>query len=139
MNIKQKLTWAFAVIACLPVVLVANKAEGKAGDAGAFEAYSLGLGEPLRLSAEHGEGMDDLYRALKPLEGEFAEREAENAPVVDVDLSEDEAELEVVRAEHAAEAVGRGGPTDAPAGGLGATPQRQRGQSLHTRLSAAGV
>ena len=43
-----------------PVVLAVNKAEGKAGDAGALEAYSLGLGEPIRISAEHGEGMDDL-------------------------------------------------------------------------------
>lgn len=74
------------------VILGVNKAEGKAGDDGALEAWSLGLGEPLRLSAEHGEGMDDLYRLLKPLEGEFAERESENAPLVDVDISEDEAE-----------------------------------------------
>jgi GTP-binding protein len=55
------------------VFLAVNKAEGKAGDAGAIEAYSLGLGEPIRISAEHGEGMDDLYAALRPLEGEFAE------------------------------------------------------------------
>ncbi len=76
------------------VILGVNKAEGKAGDDGALEAWSLGLGEPLRLSAEHGEGMDDLYRLLKPLEGEFSEREAENMPLVDVDLSEEEAEGE---------------------------------------------
>lgn len=76
------------------VILGVNKAEGKAGDSGALEGWSLGLGEPLRLSAEHGEGMDDLYRALKPFEAEFAEREAENAPVVDVDLSEEDAEAE---------------------------------------------
>ena len=44
------------------VFLAVNKAEGKAGDSGALEAYSLGLGEPIRISAEHGEGMDDLYR-----------------------------------------------------------------------------
>ncbi len=53
-----------------------------------------GLGDPIRLSAEHGEGMDDLYAALRPLEGEFAEREAENAPAVEVDLTEEEAEAE---------------------------------------------
>ena len=76
------------------VILGVNKAEGKAGDSGALEGWSLGLGEPLRLSAEHGEGMDDLYHMLKPFEGEFAAREAENAPVVDVDLTEEEAELE---------------------------------------------
>ncbi|TGD65035.1 ribosome biogenesis GTPase Der [Tabrizicola sp. WMC-M-20] len=76
------------------VILGVNKAEGRAGEDGALEAWSLGLGEPLRISAEHGEGMDDLYRLLKPLEGEFAEREAENTPLVDVDISEEDAELE---------------------------------------------
>ncbi len=76
------------------VILGVNKAEGKAGDAGALEAYALGLGEPVRLSAEHGEGMDDLYHALRPFEAEFEAREAEIAPAVEVDLSEEEAELE---------------------------------------------
>ena len=49
-----------------PVVLVANKAEGRSGEAGINEAYSLGLGEPLALSAEHGEGMADLHEAIRP-------------------------------------------------------------------------
>ncbi len=49
-----------------PVILVANKAEGGAGMAGAYEAFSLGLGEPIPLSAEHGEGMADLFEALMP-------------------------------------------------------------------------
>ena len=74
------------------VILAVNKAEGKAGDAGAMEAYSLGLGEPIRMSAEHGEGMDDLYRALAPLADAFAERAARDAPEVDVDVSDDDAE-----------------------------------------------
>jgi GTP-binding protein len=43
-----------------PVVLVANKAEGRAGTAAALEAYSLGLGDPVAVSAEHGEGLSDL-------------------------------------------------------------------------------
>ncbi len=76
------------------VILGVNKAEGKAGDAGAIEGWSLGLGEPIRLSAEHGEGIDDLYRLLLPLQGEFAAREAENTPLTEVDVSEEEAELE---------------------------------------------
>ena len=76
------------------VILGVNKAEGRAGDAGAIEAWSLGLGEPIRLSAEHGEGMDDLYAALLPLEGEFKEREEENAPEVDLDISDEDAERE---------------------------------------------
>ena len=48
-----------------PVVLAANKAEGRAGEAGFFEAYTLGLGDPVPLSAEHGEGMIDLFDALR--------------------------------------------------------------------------
>ncbi|MEJ0066015.1 MAG: ribosome biogenesis GTPase Der [Caulobacteraceae bacterium] len=47
-----------------PVVLVANKAEGKAGDAGALEAFKLGFGEAVAISAEHGEGMSDLFDAI---------------------------------------------------------------------------
>jgi GTP-binding protein len=47
-----------------PVVLAANKAEGRAGDVGINEAYALGLGEPIALSAEHGEGMSELYAAI---------------------------------------------------------------------------
>ncbi|MFT4151650.1 MAG: ribosome biogenesis GTPase Der [Paracoccaceae bacterium] len=83
------------------VILGVNKAEGRAGEAGALEAWSLGLGEPVAISAEHGEGMDDLYRLLKPLEGEFAERAAADAPVVDLDVSEDEAEEEADATAHA--------------------------------------
>jgi GTP-binding protein len=47
-----------------PVVLVANKAEGKAGNDGTLEAFSLGFGEAIAISAEHGEGMSDLFDAL---------------------------------------------------------------------------
>jgi GTP-binding protein len=47
-----------------PVLLVANKAEGRGGIAGAFEAYSLGLGDPLAVSAEHNEGIADLMREI---------------------------------------------------------------------------
>lgn len=71
------------------VILAANKAEGRAGEAGAMEAYALGLGEPLRLSAEHGEGMDDLYRALVPLAEVFEAENVQQAPETDVDLPED--------------------------------------------------
>ena len=49
-----------------PVVVVANKAEGRAGQEGAYEAYSLGLGDPIAISAEHGEGVADLFEALRP-------------------------------------------------------------------------
>ena len=49
-----------------PVLLVANKAEGKAGMPGLYEAFELGLGDPIPLSAEHNEGMADLVEALLP-------------------------------------------------------------------------
>ncbi len=49
-----------------PVVLIANKCEGRAGDSGALDAWGLGLGEPVEISAEHGEGMGQLYAAIAP-------------------------------------------------------------------------
>ncbi|MGA2815331.1 MAG: ribosome biogenesis GTPase Der [Xanthobacteraceae bacterium] len=48
-----------------PAILVANKSEGRAGEAGAFEAYALGLGDPITISAEHGEGLSGLYDAIR--------------------------------------------------------------------------
>ncbi|MDQ4086970.1 MAG: ribosome biogenesis GTPase Der [Pseudomonadota bacterium] len=59
-----------------PVILAANKAEGRAGEAGILEAWSLGLGEPIPLSAEHGEGVVDLFEHLRP-HVERAEQEDE--------------------------------------------------------------
>ncbi|MGB9401224.1 MAG: ribosome biogenesis GTPase Der [Pseudolabrys sp.] len=50
-----------------PIVLIANKSEGTAGESGRLEAYALGLGEPIPISAEHDEGMSDLYDALRAL------------------------------------------------------------------------
>jgi GTP-binding protein len=47
-----------------PVLLIANKAEGRAGTSAALEAYSLGLGEPLAISAEHGEGLSQLMAEI---------------------------------------------------------------------------
>jgi GTP-binding protein len=48
-----------------PAILIANKTEGRAAKAGVDEAYSLGLGQPIPISAEHGEGLSDLYDALR--------------------------------------------------------------------------
>ncbi|MDP2062309.1 MAG: ribosome biogenesis GTPase Der [Phaeovulum sp.] len=72
------------------VIVAANKAEGNAGEIGAMEAWSLGLGEPLRISAEHGEGMDDLYRVLVPLADAFDAEVATTEPEVNVDVVEGE-------------------------------------------------
>jgi GTPase len=63
-----------------PVRVVANKAEARMAEAGVLESYSLGFGEPLAVSAEHGEGMESLYDVIAPL-----------APKADV-VSEEEAE-----------------------------------------------
>ncbi len=74
------------------VIVAANKSEGRAADGGVIEAWSLGLGEPIRLSAEHGEGMDELYHTLLPLAKTYEERAARDAPEVDVDVSDEDAD-----------------------------------------------
>ena len=65
-----------------PTVLVANKSEGRAGEEGAREAYALGLGEPVPLSAEHNEGMADLYEALRAALPEATAEAPEEVPEV---------------------------------------------------------
>jgi len=50
-----------------PVIVVANKSEGRQGEAGVSEAFALGLGDPVAISAEHGEGTADLYQALRAI------------------------------------------------------------------------
>jgi GTP-binding protein len=65
-----------------PAIVVANKSEGRAAEAGRLEAYELGLGEPVAVSAEHGEGLADLYQALRAALPEAT------APAVDIDLRE---------------------------------------------------
>lgn len=72
-----------------PVVLVANKAESKHSDVGMIDAWDLNLGAPVPISAEHNEGMVDLYHAIQPHADEYYEKLAneeqpeldENAPM----------------------------------------------------------
>ncbi|MEM8850815.1 MAG: ribosome biogenesis GTPase Der [Pseudomonadota bacterium] len=79
-----------------PVLIAANKAEGRLGEAGMFEAFSLGLGEPVGISAEHGEGMADLAAALRPvIELHVDDEEAETD--VEVDDDDPEADWEPTR------------------------------------------
>jgi GTPase len=74
-----------------PAILIANKSEGRAGEAGALDSYALGLGDPVALSAEHGEGLSDLYDALRaalpdatqPVDEEATEEEAVGAGAVE--------------------------------------------------------
>jgi GTP-binding protein len=49
-----------------PVVLLGNKAESAAAESGLVEAYALGFGEPVAISAEHGQGLADLFQAIRP-------------------------------------------------------------------------
>jgi GTP-binding protein len=83
-----------------PVILIANKAEGRVGEAGALEGFSLGLGEPTLLSAEHGEGMGALYDALRDALPKQTEEPDE--PVIDeaedlYDDDEDGSDLDVTK------------------------------------------
>ncbi|WP_076860348.1 ribosome biogenesis GTPase Der [Bradyrhizobium mercantei] len=85
----------FARKANKPVVLVANKAEGKHGEIGAMESYALGLGDPVQISAEHGEGMGDLHEALSALVPETPEEDDEVED--DEDISEEDAAQRPIR------------------------------------------
>lgn len=67
-----------------PVLVLANKAEGTKGDVGIIDAWSLGMGDPIAISAEHGEGLSDLYQALEPVL-------AEVTPDDDADYDEEQA------------------------------------------------
>lgn len=68
----------------VPIVLMANKAEGRQGDPGIFEAFSLGFGEPVAFSAEHGQGLADLFEALRPhIEAKQAEADDDDIPSID--------------------------------------------------------
>jgi GTP-binding protein len=67
-----------------PVILIANKAESREALSGAYEAFRLGLGDPLPLSAEHGEGLADLYSALAPIvDAVESGRDEEHAELAD--------------------------------------------------------
>jgi GTPase len=68
------------------VVVAANKAEGRGGEAGRLEAYALGFGDPIAISAEHGEGVVDLFEALRPL----LERDEAEAPDDPADEEEED-------------------------------------------------
>ncbi|WP_062011342.1 ribosome biogenesis GTPase Der [Aureimonas sp. AU4] len=75
-----------------PVVLVANKSEARGSDAGFYDSYSLGLGEPCPISAEHGEGMSDLRDAIVDALGYevFADNENELVDETAIDVETDE-------------------------------------------------
>jgi GTP-binding protein len=67
------------------VIVVANKSEGRAAEAGILDAWSLGLGEPVPVSAEHGEGMADLAARIAPLADAAADT-GQDMPTTDLDV-----------------------------------------------------
>ncbi|WP_398480453.1 ribosome biogenesis GTPase Der [Tardiphaga sp.] len=73
----------FARRANKPVLLLANKSEGKHGEVGAMESYALGLGDPIQVSAEHGEGMGELYDELAKLMPVPVEDEDDEEPIAE--------------------------------------------------------
>jgi GTP-binding protein len=78
-----------------PVVLVANKAEARGSDGGFYDAYTLGLGEPVPISAEHGQGMIDLRNAIVEAIGEDAAFPPEvDEAVTNVDIARGELDLD---------------------------------------------
>jgi GTP-binding protein len=87
----------FARRANKPVVLVANKSEGRHGEIGAMESYALGLGDPVQISAEHGEGLSELYDALRVLMPEPAEEEEDEFNDDDVTAEGEDAAKRPIR------------------------------------------
>ena len=76
--------------AAKPIILVANKAEGRAGASGAYEAFDLGLGDPLPISAEHGEGLGALYDALAAALPASARGEGDEEAQAPIELGDEE-------------------------------------------------
>lgn len=87
----------FARRANKPVLLLANKSEGKHGEIGAMESYALGLGDPIQISAEHGEGLGELYDALRVLMPEPVEEPEELFDDDDIIIPEEEIETRPIR------------------------------------------
>jgi GTPase len=79
-----------------PVILLANKSEGKHGEIGAMESYALGLGDPIQISAEHGEGMGELYDALRAVMPEATEDDAD-AEIEEIIESEEDVARRPIR------------------------------------------
>jgi len=80
-----------------PLIVIANKAEGRAGEAGAYDAFTLGLGDPVALSAEHGDGLAELYASLLaalPEETALADEEEETREKLVLADDEDGSELD---------------------------------------------
>jgi len=78
-----------------PAILVANKTEGRAAEAGVLEAYALGLGDPVAISAEHGEGLAGLYDALRAALPEATAEHGDAVEAVAADIAAEEKPIRV--------------------------------------------
>ena len=76
----------------VPVLLAANKSESRASEAGLNEAYRLGLGDPIALSAEHGHGTDELYTQVR--DAMAAHRAADEAAYYAMEEDEEDADFD---------------------------------------------
>ena len=118
----------------VPIVLVANKAEGAPGESGVLESYSLGLGEPVALSAEHGEGVADLFGALWPIIGDKAEQWEAQLEAAKLEIEDEDAPLGPLKLA----IVGR--PNQQfPRGRGHRRHKRRRRQGPHARHGTKGV
>ena len=125
-----------------PVFLLANKCEGRTQEQGIYEAYKLGLGDPIIFSAEHNIGFDELYLGLKELEEKLAadaDKSAGRAGYIAAEAGEPAGRAGYIAAE-AGESAGRAeGPTEerGPAGNAGEENERDmdedKTQSLKKR------
>ena len=83
-----------------PIILIANKAEGAAATEGVNDAFTLGLGEPIPFSAEHGEGTSDLYQALRealPVAARLDPDETDEGAPLELSEEEDGSEADITK------------------------------------------
>ena len=78
-----------------PVTVVANKCEGRGGESGRLEAYALGLGDPLAVSAEHGEGLSDLYDVIATAQEQYDYDHRDDAAAEKDDAADEEPPLKL--------------------------------------------
>ncbi len=80
-----------------PVILLANKCEGRTQEQGIYEAFKLGLGNPIIFSAEHSIGFDDLYLSLKDIEESIKENNKKEGPHEEIIIDKEDESIETLK------------------------------------------
>ncbi len=111
-----------------PVILVANKSEGRGGEGGRLEASRLGLGDAIAVSAEHGEGLGDLYDALAPLAAAQGEAAEDEGAIHEGEIEEDDEPKSFFSSANVGRPNGRSRPDQPKLIGRGPDADRARGQ-----------